>query len=120
MAYPAHTPMPIKSPENALALVPYPDARRQLATINVSPGAGTLQAAHDAASAGDVLVLADGTYTGTGINVLEITKSITIRAANSRQAIIHGQDDRRGIKADTGGTTIVLEVPTRLHGGEES
>ena len=37
---------------------------RRLAVVSVSPGVGTLQAAVNAASAGDELVLADGTYTG--------------------------------------------------------
>ena len=54
------------------------------AVIAVQPGRGTLQAAHDAANAEDILELADGDYMGTidSGNVLRITKSITIRAAN--------------------------------------
>ena len=61
---------------------------RRLAVINVQPGAGTLQAALNAASAGDELVLADGTYTSSVTNVLDISKSITIRALNPRGAIL--------------------------------
>ena len=90
---------------NDAALV-HPSVRR-LATTTVSPGAGTLQAALDAASAGDILELADGTYTGSGTNVLEINKDITIRAQNSGQAILDGDNARRGIQVTTG--TVVLE-----------
>ena len=80
---------------------------RRLAVIHVSPGSGTLQAALDAASAGDELVLADGTYTASGSNVLEIAKDITIRAQNAGQAILDGQDSRRVIFIDGG--TVALE-----------
>ena len=77
------------------------------------PGAGTLQAALDAASLGDVLVLADGTYTaGPGQSqVLSISKSITIRAQHAGQAVLDGEDQRRGIQIDssTYDCTVVLE-----------
>eukprot|EP00966_Prymnesium_polylepis_P121474 2807350-Prymnesium_polylepis.1 len=42
---------------------------RRLAVINVGPGSGTLEAALRVASSGDELVLADGSYTGTGLAV---------------------------------------------------
>ena len=58
-----------------------------------------LQAALDAASAGDELMLANGTYTSSGTNVLEIGKSITIRALHSRGAILDGQNARRGVQS---------------------
>ena len=80
---------------------------RKLATINVSPGAGTLQTALDNANAGDTLVLADGTYTGSGSDVLTISKDITIRAQNAGQAILDGENTRRVIKINSG--TVVLE-----------
>ena len=80
---------------------------RRLAVINVQPGSGTLQAAHDAASDGDELVLADGTYTSSGGNVLEISKSITIRALSPRGAILDGQNARRVVRITSG--TVVLE-----------
>ena len=57
-----------------------------------------LQAAYDAASAGDELVLKDGTYTGSPSNrnaVLEISKDVTIRAQNARMAVLDGEDARR-------------------------
>ena len=82
-------------------------ALRRLATTTVSPGAGTLQTAIDAATAGDVLELADGTYTGSGDEVLLISKDITIRAKNVGQAVLDGENARRVIKITSG--TVVLE-----------
>lgn len=61
----------------ALSLLALP-ARTLAATIRVPPGAGTLQAAIDAASDGDTLVGA-GLYTGPVV----VTKSIKIVAAKS-------------------------------------
>ena len=81
-------------------------ARRRLAVINIGP-ADNLQTAVDDANAGDVVVLADGTYTGSGTNVVEISKDITIRAANAGQAVLDGEDSRR-VMYITGGT-VVLE-----------
>ena len=82
-------------------------ALRRLATTTVSPGAGTLQTAIDAATAGDVLELADGTYTGSGTDVLLISKDITIRAKNAGQAVLDGENARRVIQITSG--TVVLE-----------
>ena len=90
---------------NSTALARSP--MRRLATTTVSPGAGTLQAAVYASTAGDVLELADGTYTGNGTNVLLISKDITIRAKNAGQAVLDGENARRVIKI-TGGI-VVLE-----------
>ena len=52
----------------------------EAATINVAPGDGTLADAVAAAADGDVLVLSDGTYSGT---VGTVSKSLTFVAANS-------------------------------------
>ena len=79
---------------------------RRLAVVYVSPGAGTLQAAFDAAAAGDELVLAGGTYTGSGSQVLKINKHITIRAANAQQVILDGEDVRRVIKIESGNVAL--------------
>ena len=81
---------------------------RRLAVIDVQPGAGTLQAALNAASDGDELVLANGTYTGSGANVLEVGKSVTIRALHARGAILDGENARRVVSSITSGT-VVLE-----------
>jgi hypothetical protein len=84
---------------------------------SVSPGAGTLQAAYDAATAGDVLVLQDGTYTcggaqtcsGWGDSVLEISKSITIRAAHAGQVVLDAEFFEWGKGVKIGGGTVLLE-----------
>ena len=77
-----------------------------------------MQAALNAASDGDELVLADGTYTGSGDNVLEITstKSITIRALNVGQAVVDGENARRGIRVACTCTVIVAGL--RITGGD--
>ena len=97
-----------------LAAISVSDAGRRLAVANVLPGHSTLQAAVDAASDGDVLLLADGTYTGSVSGAtcatpldesgcaVRIEKSITIRALNEGQAIIDGS----GVKD---GYTVVIE-----------
>ncbi|MBE0536854.1 MAG: right-handed parallel beta-helix repeat-containing protein [Phycisphaerae bacterium] len=57
-------------------------------TINVSPdGSGeypTIQAAVDAAADGDVIVLADGVYSGEGNCGVTVAKSLTIKSAGGR------------------------------------
>ena len=79
---------------------------RRLAVVNVSPGAGTLQAAFDLAAAGDELVLAGGTYTDSGDHVLEINKDITIRAANAGQVTLDGEDAKQVIKIEGGNVAL--------------
>ena len=69
------------------------------------PGIGTLQAALSAASAGDELILADGTYTG---DVLQIDKNILIRAMNPSRVVLDGQNTQRVISI-TGGGDVVLD-----------
>ena len=96
----------------ALGALVHSPARR-LATTPVSPGVETLQNAVNAASAGDTLVLADGTYKSYtdafcySCNMLEISKHITIRAQNSGQAILDGENARRVIYITSG--TVTLE-----------
>lgn len=86
-----------------LTLFSFIQAQAHGATVYVSPGAGTLQTAADASAPGDVLVLADGTYTGGGAAsiwgyVVTINKPVTIRAANVGQAVIDGEGGRRALK----------------------
>ena len=73
----------------------------------VEPGNGTLQVAYEAASAGDELVLRDGNYTGSGGNVLEIAKNITIRAQIVGMAILDGENARGVVYISSG--AVVLE-----------
>ncbi len=54
------------------------------ATTVVSPGAGTLQAAIDAATAGDTLSLTDGDFVGP----VNIEKALTITAANGASPVV--------------------------------
>ena len=76
---------------------------RRMSVISVAPGEDALQVAHDAASPGDELVLDNGVFTSSsGASVLNITKSITIRALNPGQAVVDGENARRGIHITSG------------------
>ena len=78
---------------------------RRLGITHIVPGAETIQNALAAASPGDELVLGNGTYQLS--STIAITKTITIRAAYSRQAILDG-GDRIRVMSISGGT-VVLE-----------
>ena len=88
----------------------------------VLPGAGTLQSAIDAASAGDVLYLASGTYTSSGQAVVQIlpdaSKDITLRAVIAGHAVLDGEDQRQVISISSG--TVVLEGLGITRGTESS
>ena len=58
----------------------------QAATINVTPGTGTLKAAITNAAAGDVLVLTNGTYTES--STLSLTVPLTICAAENTSPVL--------------------------------
>ena len=76
---------------------------RRMSVTHVVPGEDALQVAHDTASPGDLLVLDDGVFTSSsGASVLSITKSITIRALNPGQAVVDGENARRGIHITSG------------------
>ena len=76
------------------------------ATINVPADYTTIQAAIDAAADGDEVVVAPGTYTGTGDEVVNMLgKAITLRASGTpEETIIDGEDTRRGILCNSGET----------------
>ena len=82
----------------------------------VHPGLGTLQAALTAASSGDEVVLLDGMYTGRGDFVLDISKNVTIRAQNARQAVLNGEVSRQVIRILMG--TILIDGLTVTNGSE--
>lgn len=58
----------------------------QAAVVNVSPGTGTLKSALASATAGDVLVLSDGTYTESG--TMRSTVPVTVKAAAGATPVI--------------------------------
>ena len=65
-------------------------------TIDVAPGSGTLKSAVNAATAGDILILTDGTYTESSVKP---TVALTIKAAEGTHPII-SLTSRFEIKAD--------------------
>jgi hypothetical protein len=80
---------------------------------------GTIQAAIDAASSGDVIVLADGTYAGAGNKDLDYHgKAITVRSANGADnCIIDCQNSGRGIYFHSGETALAqIDGITVTHG----
>ena len=76
-----------------------------------------MQAALDAASAGDELQLADGNYTGSGSSMLRIGKNVTIRALNPGQAILDGENARTVILIGNG---VVVLSGLRITRGSAS
>ena len=94
---------------------------RRLSVTNVQPGVN-LQTVVDNASPGDVIVLGDGTYTGSGTsadgnNMLYINKDITIRAVNPGQAVLDGENARRVVYISSGTVVIEgLDLTTIPHG----
>jgi parallel beta-helix repeat protein len=82
------------------------------ATINVPADYTTIQAAVDAASNGDEILVAPGTYTGTGEWVINLFgKPITIRATGTpEETIIDGEGQRRVVECSNGeGADTVIE-----------
>ena len=76
----------------------------------------TLQRANNALSAGDTVIVEDGTYTGTGTLVLTITKSgtagnwITFKARNAHQAIVDGENRDRYACIGFSGTSQYVRI----------
>ena len=75
-------------------------------STRVAPGSNTLQAAVDRASDGDVLELANGTYTGTSDQVVSITKDVVIRALHPGQVVLDGEETHGALHISSG--TVAL------------
>ena len=73
-------------------------------TINVPGNYSTIQAAVDAASNGDEIIVAPGTYTGTGDEVVDMKgRAITLRASGTaEETIIDGEGQRRVVYCSSG------------------
>ena len=93
----------------ATEVVQFPKSHvtRRFAVIHVVPGADTVQNALAIASAGDELVLEDGTYALS--STVETDKSITIRALNDGQAILDGRNARRVLWIMKNSEKVVLQ-----------
>lgn len=94
----------------------------QLAEVIQVPAGSNLQEAFDVAEDGATLVLADGTYLGSGPNeqVLKVNRSITIQANSSRQAVLVGDLDRRVISIEVLMPEKVILVGLVIKGGSTS
>ena len=76
------------------------------ATINVPGDYSTIQGAIDASSDGDEIIVAPGTYTSSGNEVVNtFGKAITIKASGTpEETIIDGENERRVILCNAGET----------------
>lgn len=88
--------------------------RRELSTTtivacgsNAATCGANLATAYANAADGDVLLLQDGTYTGSGTTMLTVSKSITLRAQTPGQAVLDGQNARRVLRVSSG--TVVVD-----------
>ena len=81
-------------------------------TISVGPG-DPLQSAVDAASAGDTIELADGTYSRARVN---ITKAVRLRAAHPFGAVLVGNGTPRSANDTAVGTPTATAVSIRADG----
>ena len=75
--------------------------------IEVNPGTGTISAAVNTATAGDVLVLADGVYSESSVKP---ANAITIQAADGARPVIN-LTSRFEIKADFTLQGAVIQSP---------
>ncbi|MEE2907660.1 MAG: right-handed parallel beta-helix repeat-containing protein [Planctomycetota bacterium] len=78
-------------------------------TIHVPGDYPTIQGAVDAANNGDEIIVAPGTYTGTGDPVVDMLgKTIWLHSSDGPETtIIDGQGERRGLLCDNGETADI-------------
>ena len=91
------------------------------ATIHVPGDQPTIQAGIDAASGGDTVLVADGTYTGTGNKNLDFNgKAITVQSENGHEScIIDCELEGRAFHFHSGeGEDSVLSGFTLTNGGD--
>ena len=87
------------------------------ATINVPADYTTIQAAVNAASDGDEIVVAPGVYNGSSNSVVSISKSIVLRSSGGHTVtIIDGEEARRGIWCNGVGDSTRIEGFTIRNG----
>ena len=84
------------------------------ATLNVPSQYATIQAAINAAADGDEIVVADGTYSGTGNVDLNMSKAVTLRSASNdpTACIVDGENTSKCISQWQTSST----VPTTVRG----
>ena len=76
----------------------------------------TINGAADKASAGDIVYIAAGTYTGTGSSVVTINKALTLSggwnmnfSAQTGFSIVDGQNTRSGVRVPTPNNTTTID-----------
>jgi hypothetical protein len=91
------------------------------ATINVPADYSTIQAAIDAAVPSDTIIIADGTYTGTGNRDIDFYgKAITLKSLNGPDSCIidcQNQGDHRGFYFHSGESASSLVSGFTIKGG---
>ena len=90
----------------------------------------TVQAAVDAASSGDEIRISAGIYTGSGMEVVSINKSLTLKGGynsdfstlnvNTYASILDGQNNRRVISIDSSSLTVTLNGLYIIRGNNSS
>ncbi|MGI9292885.1 MAG: NosD domain-containing protein, partial [Pseudomonadales bacterium] len=78
----------------------------------VEPGKGTLQSAIDSASAGDTLLLAEGTYTGSVV----VHRSLTLSGAGDSASIVDGEGSSHVILVSA--PDVIISGLNIRHSGE--
>ncbi len=90
----------------------------------------TVQAAVDAASSGDEIRIAAGTYTSSALAVVTIDRSLTlkggynsdfsVRNVNTYPSVLDGEGSRRVISIESSGVTVVLDGLHIIRGNNDS